>query len=290
MSEREIWVVGATSVLGGALAAMPVEGARVVPTCSRHGRSRGPGEWLRIDVEKPGDWRVLSERAPAFVIWCAGICDTEHCEANPEFAWAINVGGVAAMLDALPASTRLVVCSTDHAFSGDGGPYVESTPPDPLGVYGRSRVEAEHRVLSRRPDALVVRVALPIGPSPSGRVGFWDWLSYRHRHDLPMTVVDGEVRAAVWSVDAARRVHALAESDLSGILHLAATRGTARPALAAALCRRQGIEPRYRVVERSRLGRPHLGRVELQTERPEPLARPLIAVLDENGALTEPSL
>lgn len=285
--QPETWIVGATSVLGAALASTPVEGMRLVPTCSRHGRA--PADWLRIDAEKPDDWHVLSERAPRAVIYCAGICDTERCDANPDFAWRINVGGVTAMLDALPSSTRLVVCSSDHTFSGDGGPYLESTPPDPLGVYGRSRVEAEHRILSRRPDALVVRVALPIGPSLSGRVGFWDWLRYRHRHDLPMTVVDGEVRAAVWSVDAAGRVHALAQSDLSGMLHLAATRPSARPALAAALCRRQGIEPRYRVVERSRLQRPHLGRVVLQSERTEPLARPLIGVLDEHGVLTTPA-
>jgi len=287
VADAETWIVGATSVLGSALAGTPIEGARLVATCSRHGRA--PSDWLRIDVEKPADWEVLAARAPRTVIYCAGICDTERCDENPDFAWTINVDGVSAMLDALPSSTRLVVCSSDHVFSGDGGPYVESTPPDPLGVYGRSRVEAEQRVLARRPDALVVRVALPIGPSRNGRVGFWDWLAYRHRQGLPMTVVDGEARAAVWSTDAAQRVHALAQSDLSGVLHLAATRMSTRPALAAALCRRQGIEPGYRLVERARLGRPHLGCVELHSERPEPLARPLIAVLDERGQLTRPS-
>jgi dTDP-4-dehydrorhamnose reductase len=281
-SARSVWVVGATSMLGSTLATFRWPGARMVPTCSRHNRAARTRDWLRINVEDPDDWAPARAHAPDVLLYCAGVCDVDRCAADPEFASRVNVGGVAALLDAVGARTRLVLCSSDHVFAGRPEPHVESTPPRPLSVYGRTRVAAERLLLHRRPDALVVRVALPIGPSASGRVGHLDWLRRRHAEGLPMTVVAGETRAAVWADEAARRILALAASDTAGIRHLAARRPSPRPELAAALCRALGIEdPRYEVVDRDALPHPHLGHVDLRTEHTDDLATPLTAVLDD---------
>lgn len=279
--ERSVWIVGATSILGWTLATTRLAGLRMVPSCSRHSRAPKTRDWLRINVERPADWSVLAERAPDILIYCAGICNVERCAAHPEHAWSVNVGGVTAMLEALPPATRLVLCSSDHVFAGRPEPYVESTPPDPISEYGRTRVASELRVRAARPDALIVRVALPIGASMSGRVGHLDWLHHRHAQRLPMTVIAGEHRAAVWAPEAAQRILALAQSRLAGVRHLAATRASGRPELAAALCERLGVEPAYAVVPRAGLGHPHLGHVDLRTEHRDALARPLPAVLDE---------
>ncbi|MCH9683810.1 MAG: sugar nucleotide-binding protein [Deltaproteobacteria bacterium] len=280
-AERTVWIVGATSILGWTLANTETPGLRIIPTCSRHGRGSAERGWLHINVETPADWAELKQQPPDILVYCAGVCNVQRCAAHPKFAWAVNLGGVEAMLDAVPDSTRLVLCSSDHVFAGRPEPYVESTPPDPLSVYGQTRVASERCVLDRRPDALVVRVALPIGASMNGRVGHLDWLRYRHSQGLPMTVVRGEHRAAVWADDGAKRILTLAQSDLRGIRHLAATRVSARPQLAATLCRHLGLEAAYGVVARETLGRPHLGHIDLQTEHRDALAAPLPAVIDE---------
>ena len=44
-------------------------------------------------------------------------------------------------------------------------PYVESDPVGPLNVYGRTKIEAERRVLALDPAALVVRTSAFFGPS-----------------------------------------------------------------------------------------------------------------------------
>ncbi len=278
--ERTVWVVGATSMLGWSLATTKFTGLQLTPVCSRHNRAAAARDWLRINVEDPADWSRLAQRPPDLLIYCAGVCNVERCAAHPNFAWAVNLGGVVAMLDALPRSTRLVLCSSDHVFAGRPEPYVESSPPDPISIYGHTRVASERHVLDRRPDALVIRVALPIGASMSGRIGHLDWLRHRHARQLPMTVVDGEHRAAVWAPQAARRIMMLAQSDARGIRHLAATRASGRPQLAATLCRHLGLTPAYEVVARAALGRPHLGHIDLQTEHHDALAAALPAVID----------
>src|SRR5581483_9657102 len=47
-----------------------------------------------------------------------------------------------------------------------------------------------------RPGSLVIRIGLPIGPSPDGRTGHRDWLRYRLDRNLPVTIVRDEYRSA----------------------------------------------------------------------------------------------
>ena len=55
--------------------------------------------------------------------------------------------------------------TTDLVFDGARPqPYVESDAPAPLNVYGRTKAEAEARVLSAYPQALVVRTSAFFGP------------------------------------------------------------------------------------------------------------------------------
>ena len=227
----------------------------VVATCSRHQRQVADQKIL-LNVENPSDWNVLGSRPPQLLIYCAGVCNVQRCETDPRFAWSVNVGGVASMLDALPESTALVYISSDHVFSGRDRLYLESSTPDPLSTYGETRVAAERLISKTRPDALIVRVGLCIGTSPCGRVGHLDWLRYRHARGLPMTVIDGEFRSAVWADDAAMRILALASRRVRGFRHVVATRAVSRPQLAQALCVQYGLAGNYDVKRRGELPHP----------------------------------
>jgi len=278
---RTAWVIGATSVLGYGIVRTQAEDLRMIPWCSRHQRSASTLGWRRIDLEQPRDWAPLREERPDHLLYCGGVCNVARCEADPAFARAINIEGVQAMLEALPSQTRLTYCSSDHVFGGRTGPCTESTPPRPISEYGRMRIEAERLIAAARPDAVIIRVGLPIGPSLSGRIGHLDWLRHRHLAGLPMTVIDGESRAAVLADSAARRVVDLACSELRGVRHLAATRVSPRPLLAAHLCAGLAIDrPRFEVISRDALDVPHLGVVDLRTEYRDALASLLPSPLD----------
>ncbi|HJX26813.1 MAG TPA: SDR family oxidoreductase, partial [Thermoanaerobaculia bacterium] len=59
----------------------------------------------------------------------------------------------------------LVTFSSDLVFDGrKQAPYEEHDTPSPLGVYGRSKLEAEERVLDAHPGSLVVRTSAFFGP------------------------------------------------------------------------------------------------------------------------------
>jgi len=185
---------------------------------------------------------------------------------------------VLALLDALPRGTRFVYCSSDHVFGGDRGPYRESDPSHPVSVYGKTRCAAETVITRERPDALIVRHGLGIGPSASGKSGHLDWLRYRTVRGLPTTVIADEVRSAVWSEQLADRIWKLAHSGVAGIRHVAATAASSRVDLARYLDTRFGIGAKLAVAMRHEQSVPHIGNVELGTEHNDPLAMPLAAV------------
>lgn len=272
-----IIIAGATSTHGWALSRVPHDLARV-PVCNTHARGAFCRNWLRVDAEDTEGWaRLLDQTGPCALIYCAGVCHVEQCERHPAWARRINVDAVMRLLDRLSASVRLVYVSSDHVFAGRDHPYDETDAPDPISAYGRLRVEVEQRILDRRPDTLIVRPGLCVGPSPSGRKGHWDSLAHRLRRQRPVTIVKGEYRTAVWAEDAAQRMLNWTQSRWSGIRHLTATRPTERPELAASICTTRGLPPDYRVLHRRDLDRPHLGRVELASRHAE---EPLAAVPD----------
>ena len=251
----------------------------VMAFCNRNTRRVPPGVAGGIDLDdEPAVVELFSRLRPSLIVQCAGVCDVESCEKSPEFAWAVNVEAMQILLRHAPPEARIVYCSSDHVFSGDTGPYDETSPTDPLSVYGRTRVAAEQLMLQRA-NTLIIRSGPWIGPSASGKNGHLDWLRYRHGRGLPMTVVADEARSVVWAEDAARRVWELAEAQVTGIRHLVGTRTVSRPELASYLDTRFAIGARFEVELRRDRRAPHPGHVELRTVHRDPLAGPLPAVV-----------
>ena len=86
--------------------------------------------------------------------------------ASPRRVAASIPTGPAALADACARrGVPLLTFSSDLVFGGDRDvPFVESDPLRPLNVYGRSKAEAEARVLEALPSALVVRTSAFFGP------------------------------------------------------------------------------------------------------------------------------
>jgi len=276
MSDR-IPLFGATSILGFNLTRLFPE--FLVPFTSPGNAAQTVQSWPALCLEDP-EWieAVFTRFQPQVLIYCHAVCDVSKCEANSEWAHEINVGHLQRVLTALPQQTRMIYVSSDHVFGGDGT-YNESSPPCPISVYGRTRLEAEHLVLERA-GSLVIRTGLAIGPSPNGRTGHLDWLRYRKQHQLPITIVEDEFRSVVWVEDLARRLMNLASSGRTGIRHITATRTVSRIELAQYLLTRLGLEARFHSESRHHRPTPHLGRVELTSSYRDELSQPLSSVLD----------
>jgi len=258
----------------------------MVPFCNSYTRARGAAEFRRINLDdRAALSALLHADPPQVLVHCGGICDVDQCEEDPAWAESVNVDSMRTIVESLPASTRIVYLSSDHVFSGDSGPYDENSKIDPISVYGQSRVAAENILMDRRPDALILRSGLCIGPSLNGKSGHLDWLKDRTNRFLPTTVVQDEYRCAAWTRDFATRLALFADSSLSGIRHVVTKRAVSREELAHFINDKYQIGARIHVEKRSQRTYPHLGHMQLLTKWTGPLAAPLDSVvpIDTSG-------
>jgi dTDP-4-dehydrorhamnose reductase len=94
-------------------------------------------EW---DIRHPAPEHV-TRRHLGLVLHAAAWTNVDGAEDDPQSAAAVNVGGTA---HAAELGAPIVSFSTDYVFDGrKGTPYVESDAPNPLGVYGRTKLQAE---------------------------------------------------------------------------------------------------------------------------------------------------
>jgi dTDP-4-dehydrorhamnose reductase len=103
--------------------------------------------------------KAIADSAPDAVVLAAGLASADVCEDRPGDAYAVNVDGARTVAEA-SRGRPFVHVSTDHVFDGKTGPYSEEDRPNPLSVYGRTKLESERIVFAVNPRSLVVRTSL----------------------------------------------------------------------------------------------------------------------------------
>ncbi len=179
------------------------------------------------------------------VLSCGGSCALKGCELDPEMARRVNVVAIENLLNALEGhENRLVHLSIDLVYSGTGnGWHLESDPTDPVTVYGKTMAEGEQQVLCRRPDAAVLRISLPMGPSFNGHAGAIDWIQSRFMSGRPATLYFDEVRTPTY-VECMNRVLAeMLANQVNGLYHCGGTRAVTLFQIAQIINRVGGYDP-----------------------------------------------
>ena len=100
------------------------------------------------------------------MVLTAAYTDVDGCELNPTLAAAVNtLGAVNVARAAAAASAKLLFVSTDYVFDGTNAtPYETSDPRNPISAYGRSKADAEEKILNILPDACIARTSWLFGP------------------------------------------------------------------------------------------------------------------------------
>ena len=111
-----------------------------------------------IDLRRPAGLRdpVLRLR-PDAILSCAALTSVDACEADAASAFTINAEAPQALAEvAAELDIPIVHLSTDYVFGGrQEAPYRENDTPDPINVYGRSKVAGEIAVAQARRHAVV---------------------------------------------------------------------------------------------------------------------------------------
>ena len=104
---------------------------------------------------------LVNEIKPDIIINAAAYTNVDKAESEPEKARAINAIGVGVLAEeAKKIDAVLVHYSTDYIFDGTkGSPYVEDDQPNPLSVYGWTKLEGEQAIAASGCVNLVLRTS-----------------------------------------------------------------------------------------------------------------------------------
>ncbi|WP_235268125.1 dTDP-4-dehydrorhamnose reductase [Methanosarcina mazei] len=154
---------------------------------------------------------------PDVVINAAAYTNVDGCEDNKELAFQVNGSGPGYIAEACArAGAKLVHFSTDYVFDGSKKEYVESDIPDPINVYGDSKLLGEKKIIENMDDYRIVRISWLFGIH--GKNFVETMLKLSGEMDT-VKVVNDQFGKPTYTVDLASKVKEIIELD-PGIYHI----------------------------------------------------------------------
>ena len=181
------------------------------------------------------------------VLHAAAWTDVDGAESEPQEAAAVNVGGTQHVAE---LGVPFVYFSTDYVFDGrKREPYVESDGPNPLSVYGRTKLHGE---AAAGEEAWIVRSSWLFGWSSRNFVRTMLELG-RERDEV--AVVDDQRGSPTYVGHLAAATRELLDRPY-GVWHVAADGDCTWAEFAEAIFEEAGLDCSVRRITTAELGRP----------------------------------
>jgi dTDP-4-dehydrorhamnose reductase len=124
--------------------------------------------WSRSDLDitdRDAVMALMKKVGPDLLINAAAFTAVDRAESEPAKAYAVNRDGVVNLAVACrEAGVPLIHISTDYVFDGrQSGPYAESDPVHPTGVYGASKLAGEKALEREYDQHLIIRTSWVYG-------------------------------------------------------------------------------------------------------------------------------
>ncbi|KAE8614476.1 hypothetical protein XENTR_v10008180 [Xenopus tropicalis] len=159
---RRALITGATGLLGRAVYKEFKENSWHVLGCG-YSRARPRFEYLNL-LDAAAVKALIQDFKPHVIIHCAAERRPDIVESQPEFASLLNVVASENLAkEAAGVGAFLIYVSSDYVFDGTSPPYREDSVPNPLNLYGKTKLEGERAVLHNNEGAAVLRVPVLYG-------------------------------------------------------------------------------------------------------------------------------
>jgi len=158
-------------------------------------------DYPEIDLANRDSLRdSIRANKPEVIVNATAYTAVDRAESESELAYAINAAGPAAIAEeAKSLGAALIHFSTDYVFDGTKGePYVETDTPNPLSVYGKSKLTGEQAVQSVAEHGayLILRTAWVYS---TRRDSFISKVLQWARQNKTLKIVDDQVSNPTWA-------------------------------------------------------------------------------------------
>jgi len=164
---------------------------------------------------------VLTEIKPDVVIHLGAMTGVDLCEKEKTSASEINTKATEIIAkECSKLNSFLVYVSTDYVFDGNFGMYKEDDVANPLGFYGKSKLEGEKAVQNFSTNWCIARTSTPFGLHPTKK-SFPMWVIENLQKQKQISVVIDQFTSPTYIPNLSRMLIEISERRITGIIHAA---------------------------------------------------------------------
>lgn len=212
--------------------------------------------------------KLTREQKPDIIINCAAHTNVDKCEEEWDLAYQINALGPRNLsIAAREADAKMIHVSTDYVFEGNGTkPYTEFDTPNPVSAYGKTKLEGENFVKEFAPKHFILRTAWLYG---EGKNFVKTMLALSERYE-EINVVCDQLGSPTSTVELAKMIHALEQTDNYGVFHATCEGDTSWAVFAEEIFRLAGKSTKVN----------HVTSTQYKEMNPASADRPAYSILD----------
>jgi len=241
----KVIILGGTGLLG----------ADIIKACKKDYEITGLSS-SDVDITDPDRvYNYIKTKKPEVVINSAAITDVDKCELEPDRAYSVNTMGPKNIAIACrDFKIKFIHISTDYVFNGKKGqPYTEFDEPDPVNIYGKTKLAGEQMIKEITNDFIILRTAWIFGEQ---RNHFVDYVVSCIKKGEEIIAVKDMVSSPTYSVDLAGMIKKLIPMKQAGLYHAANKGYCSRVQMVEEIMKIMKKQTKVKVVKQSQWERP----------------------------------
>lgn len=156
--------------------------------------------------------KYFSGHSIDYCVNCAAFTAVDKAESDREMAFLVNADAVATMAKVCcKNNTILIHISTDYVFDGESlAPHLETDKPNPLSVYGNSKLRGEQLAIQNCPSSIIIRTSWLYSAFNSN---FVKTVLRLMKENKSISIVDDQFGSPTYAADLALAIMRIIKSD-----------------------------------------------------------------------------
>lgn len=225
--KKTILITGSNGLLGQKLVDLLSQEKDIQLIATAKGENRLPNQngyvYQTLDITDAQQVNeVFAAYKPQIVIHTAAMTNVDTCESDQAGCELLNIKAVEYLVNACEKhASFLCHLSTDFIFDGEAGPYDEAAKPNPISIYGESKLKAEEIIQASSIRWAIARTVLVFGIVPDmSRTNIILWVKKSLEEGKEINVVTDQFRTPTLAEDLAIGCWLIAQKEAEGIFNI----------------------------------------------------------------------
>ena len=238
-------VTGSAGLVGSQVVKDLTKQNHTVYSCY-HDEKPSHGTSIQLDItDQDKIIQILQEIKPDRIIHLAAMTDVDQCETQQELAILLNAKSTEILAkQAAKQNAFFVYVSTDYVFDGIKGMKKEDDSTNPLGFYGKSKLEGEFTLNKLASSWCIARTSTPFGIHHKKKsFPLWVQESLEAKKEIPVLV--DQLTSPTYVPNLSKMLIEVATRQITGVIHLAGATRISRYELAELVADKLSLDKKF---------------------------------------------